>query len=63
MNILSVSHNTVYSVLYNGEQYRVSIFEDGRKWIDWVVIRESDEEEVDPAFAEEIIIKLEKIVE
>jgi hypothetical protein len=63
MNILSVSHNTVYSVLYDDEQYRVSIFEDGRKWIDWVVIRESDEEEVDPAFAEEIITKLEKIVE
>lgn len=63
MTVLSVSHNTVYSVLYNDEQYRVSIFEDGRKWIDWVVIREADEEEVAPDFAEEIITKLEKIVE
>ena len=63
IEIISTSQSTNYLVRYNGEEYRVTVWEKGSKWIDWEIVFNADhDKEISHDLEEEIMETLEQFL-
>jgi hypothetical protein len=61
MNIITECYSKNFLVEYKGEQYRITVWEDGGKWIDWeIVFNDDHSKEVSFDLEEELMEELEK---
>ena len=63
IEIISESSSKNYLIRYNEEKYRITVWEEGSKWIDWeIVSNEDSDKEISLELEEEIMEALEQFL-